>query len=194
MIAACELATAPRTFRTVTLEDLTQVSHFLGEQIDANGMSGAYDANYYRWKFFSRPLNLCVGGFVAGNLVGFLGRVARPFWLDGQEVTFTEGTDAFVARSYQGTGLFQRLVAVARRAVVQAGIAFSSARPNRHSQPSALRAGHRRLCELQLYTRPLDAGYVTERLCKHERWKRWLRPASKLALRVSGWPAWGMHH
>lgn len=189
-MSAHALCESSRTFRQIAARDLPQVSRFLAAQIDANGMQGTQKLPYYRWKFFSGGLNLCFGGFVDGQLVGFLGRVARPFWLDGQAVTFTEGTDAFVERRFQGTGLFQRLVATARRAVVQAGVAFSSARPNRNSEPGALRAGHRRLCELQLYTRPVAASYLAERLCHDVRLRGLLEPASDLALRLSGWPLW----
>jgi GNAT superfamily N-acetyltransferase len=165
------------TCRPLNVADLEQLQRFLSDQMTANAMWGMQGLDYYHWKYFSRPERLSYGAFVDDALVGFLGRICRPFAIGERRYIVSEGTDAFMDRRYQGTGLFQRLIAAARRAVLEAGVAFSVARPNRNSHPGALRAGHQRLCDLALYTRPLSATYLTDRLTDKALLRALARPA-----------------
>jgi len=187
-LAKTTAARPPRAVRAMTEQDVPILRRFLHQQIAHNNMGAAGDEDYYWWKFFSCPESFCFGAFVHGKLVGFLGRVCRPFFLEGHVHLTTEGTDAFVSPEHQGTGLFQRLIVAARVAVRQAGVAFSIARPNHNSGPGARHAGHKQLCQLQILARPLGARFLVERATERPLMRTLLARPSQWLLDASLWP------
>jgi hypothetical protein len=99
----------------------------------------------WRHKYFEAPWGI-VPGVVAeqdGRIVGALGRMLRPFKFDGVTVMGALGGDLMLAPEVRGTGLRQRMNAVASPLALSCGAEINYGFANRLSEPPrADRAGY----------------------------------------------------
>lgn len=125
------------------------------------------DAAYTRWQYWANPFGPTrswVWAEPGGRVVAHWSAVAVPLWLDGHPATGAKGVDIATDPDWRGLGLFsalaRRLIADCREAAVPALLSH----PNPSSAPAVVRAGARQVARVPVWVRPLDPGWLADRL------------------------------
>lgn len=125
------------------------------------------DAAFTRWQYWANPFGPTrswVWVEPGGRVVGHWSAVAVPLWLAGRPATGAKGVDIATDPDWRGRGLFsalaRRLIADCRDAAVPALLSH----PNPASAPAVARAGARQVARVPVWVRPLDPGWLADRL------------------------------
>jgi GNAT superfamily N-acetyltransferase len=171
--------------------DLPELQRFVTQEMHKMGWSDAPGEAYFRWKFLktTHEMREAYVAYDGATMVGFSGVTPRRMYIEGKEHVIIEIVDSYVQKEYRPLKIYRQILSKIIEATKLHDISFSYGRPNDNAAPTTMKMGWRPLRKLVMYSRPLAASFITEKLAEWQTLSRFIEWPVGMVLRASLLPA-----